>query len=101
MSDLKQAIENAAVQGSLARFIETNINSQHNAVERQEICQQIKQQLNQGRLAIVNPRRKNGLIVYKTYHAEFAGPGAIVGGQFDLDATKIIAVGNISLIASR
>ena len=49
-------------------------------------------------LLIVNPRRKNGLIVYKKYHAEFVGPGAIVGGQFDLDATNILAVGSISLV---
>ena len=49
-------------------------------------------------LLIVNPRRKNGLIIYKKYHAEFAGPGAIVGGQFDLGATNVLAVGNVSLV---
>jgi hypothetical protein len=49
-------------------------------------------------LLVVNPRRKNGLIIYKKYHAEFAGPGAIVGGQFDLDAVEVIPVGKISLI---
>ena len=49
-------------------------------------------------LLIVNPCRKNGLIVYKKYHAEFIGPGAVVGGQFDLDVTNIIAVGKISLV---
>ena len=50
-------------------------------------------------LSIVNPRRKNGLIVYKKYHAEFIGPGAIVGGNFDLDAVDIIPVGSISLVS--
>lgn len=59
-----------------------------------EILQQIQSQ----KLLIVNPRRKNGLIVYKPYHAEFVGPGAIVGGQFDLDATAITKVGQLSLI---
>ncbi len=49
-------------------------------------------------LLIVNPRRKNGLIVYKKYHAEFIGPGAIVGGYFDLDAVDLIPVGSLSLI---
>ena len=49
-------------------------------------------------LLIVNPRRKNGLLVYKRYHAEFIGPGAILGGEFDTDATNLIAVGNVSLI---
>lgn len=52
-------------------------------------------------LLIVNPRRKNGLIVYKKYHAEFAGPGAIVGGQFDLDAVSILDVGKVSLVAPK
>lgn len=50
-------------------------------------------------LLIVNPRRKNGLIIYKKYHAEFAGPGAIVGGQFDLGLINLLAVGNVSLIS--
>ncbi len=48
---------------------------------------------------IVNPRRKNGLIIYKEYHAEFAGPGAIVGGMFDTNVTKILPVGNLSFIS--
>ncbi len=64
----------------------------------QDICDQVRWQLQQGELLIVNPRRKNGLIIYKTYHAEFAGPGAIVGGQFDLDVSKLLAVGNLSLV---
>jgi hypothetical protein len=50
-------------------------------------------------LLIVNPRRKNGLIIYKKYHAEFAGPGAIVGGQFDLGLINLLAVGNVSLVS--
>ncbi len=60
----------------------------------EDILAQIKSQ----KLFIVNPRRKNGLIVYKKYHAEFIGPGAIVGGQFDLNAVDVIFVGNLSLI---
>ncbi len=60
--------------------------------------EQLRSRLAARELLIVNPRRKNGLIVYKKYHAEFVGPGAIVGGQFDLDATKVLAVGNVSLV---
>ena len=60
----------------------------------EDLLAQIKSQ----KLLIVNPRRKNGLIVYKKYHAEFIGPGAIVGGQFDLNAVDVIFVGNLSLI---
>ena len=49
-------------------------------------------------LLLVNPRRRGGLILYKRYHAEFAGPGAAVGGQFDLDCQEVLPVGNLSLI---
>lgn len=59
---------------------------------------EILAQLQAKELLVVNPRRKNGLIIYKKYHAEFAGPGAIVGGQFDYDAVEVIAVGKLSLI---
>ena len=59
-----------------------------------EILQRIRSQ----ELLMVNPRRKNGLIIYKKYHAEFVGPGAIVGGQFDPDVIEVIPVGNLSLI---
>ena len=62
---------------------------------------QVLSRLKAGELLVVNPRRKNGLVVYKKYHAEFAGPGAIVGGQFDLDAISVIAVGNMSLVSPK
>lgn len=68
-----------------------------NQLEEQKTLQ-LRSQLRRGELLIVNPRRKNGLIIYKTYHAEFAGPGAIIGGNFDLDTSHLLAVGNISLI---
>ncbi|MBD2098615.1 hypothetical protein H6F90_26485 [Trichocoleus sp. FACHB-591] len=55
-------------------------------------------QLNSGRLLMVNSRRRNGLVIYKQFHAEFAGPGAAVGGFFDVNCTKAIAVGDLSLI---
>ena len=61
----------------------------------------ILQQIQSQKLLVVNPRRKNGLIVYKKYHAEFVGPGAIVGGQFDSDAISVIAVGKLSLIVPK
>ncbi len=61
--------------------------------------QQLLEQLEAKELLIVNPRRKNGLILYKKYHAEFAGPGAIIGGEFDLGVTNVLAVGGISLVS--
>lgn len=49
-------------------------------------------------LSIVDPRRRNGLIIYKRYHAEFAGPGAAVGGIFDHDCRQVIPVGDMMLL---
>jgi len=59
----------------------------------------ILQQLHDQQLLIVNPRRRNGLILFKRYHAEFAGPGSAVGGLFDLDCQRVLPVGNISLLS--
>ena len=50
-------------------------------------------------LLIVSPRRRNGLILFKRYHAEFAGPGAAVGGLIDRDCERVLPVGNLSLIS--
>lgn len=58
----------------------------------------ILRQLHDKQLLIVNSRRRNGLILYKRYHAEFAGPGAAVGGLIDLDCQRVLPVGNLSLL---
>ncbi|MEQ9232813.1 hypothetical protein [Coleofasciculus sp. E2-BRE-01] len=49
-------------------------------------------------LLIVDPRRRNGVILWKRYHAEFAGPGAAVGGIFDQDCRLMIPVGELQLL---
>lgn len=54
--------------------------------------------LRSGQVWMVNSRRRNGLILYKSFHAEFAGPGAAVGGFFDQDCQRVIPVGKLSLI---
>jgi hypothetical protein len=59
---------------------------------------QILQYLQSGKLWMVNSRRRNGLILCKSFYAEFAGPGAAVGGLFDLDCQRVIPVGDLSLI---
>ncbi len=51
-----------------------------------------------GDLLIVSSRRRNGLILFKKYHAEFAGPGAAVGSHLDLDCERIHSVGSLSLL---
>lgn len=55
--------------------------------------------LHSGQVLMVNSRRRNGLIIYKRFHAEFAGPGATVGGFYDRDCLAALPVGNLSLIS--
>ena len=59
---------------------------------------EILSQLHQKESLIVNPRKRNGLILIKTYHAEFAGPGSVIGGEFDTDVVRVLAVGNLFLL---
>ncbi len=54
-------------------------------------------QINSGQLLVVDSRRRNGLILFKRFHAEFAGPGAAVGGFFDIDAQQTVPVGDVAL----
>jgi hypothetical protein len=58
----------------------------------------ILQCLANGQLLVVNSRKRNGLILCKEYHAEFAGPGAAIGSFFDLDCKQVIPVGDLSLV---
>ena len=60
---------------------------------------QLLTQLNSGQLLIVDGSRRNGIIIYKRYYAEFAGPGAAVGGFFDVGARRILPVGDLQLVA--
>lgn len=73
---------------------------EHNqaAIELQD-TDDILHRLTSEELLIVNSRRRNGLIICKRYYAEFAGPGAAVGGGFDMDCEQIIPVGELSLIS--
>ena len=42
-----------------------------------------------GKIFMVNSRRRNGLILFKEYYAEFAGPGAAIGGDYDSDCQGV------------
>lgn len=70
----------------------TNGNEDHSASE-------ILQLLHSGQVLMVNSRRRNGLIIYKNFHAEFAGPGAAVGSFYDRDCQGALPVGNLSLLS--
>ena len=54
--------------------------------------------LQSGQVFVVNSRNHNGLILFKRYHAEFAGPGAAVGGNYDSDCERVLPIGNLSLL---
>ena len=58
----------------------------------------IIKELNSGKLLLVDSRRRNGLILIKHFHAEFAGPGAAVGGAFDVESVQAIPVGEFCLV---
>ncbi len=49
-------------------------------------------------ILLISPRFRNGLIIYKQYHAEFAGPGSIIGGELDADVIQVLPVGDLSLV---
>lgn len=55
--------------------------------------------LHSGKVFVVNSRRRNGLLLIKQFHAEFAGPGAAVGGNYDRDCLVAVPIGNLSLLA--
>ena len=59
---------------------------------------EILAEINNGQLLMVDCRRRNGLILIKRFHAEFAGPGAAVGGAFDVDSVRAVPVGDFCLV---
>jgi hypothetical protein len=75
-----------------------NLNLNRDQIQNSQALE-ILRQLHDKQLLIVNTRRRNGLIIYKRYHAEFAGPGSAVGGLFDLDCQRVLPVGNLSLVS--
>lgn len=58
----------------------------------------VLEQIRQNDLLMINSRRRNGLILFKKYHAEFAGPGAAVGASLDRDCEHVYPVGTLSLL---
>lgn len=84
-------ISSICVTSSYGSCDMTNLSSGQNNSE-------FLQLLHSGQVLMVNSRRRNGLIIYKGFHAEFAGPGATVGGFYDRDCIAALPVGNLSLI---
>lgn len=111
-SDNKQPYQTALYkeEETLARLTKTanfqgasGINQQSLNFRKDQMCdspaERILKQLHNKQLLIVNPKRRNGIILYKRYHAEFAGPGSAVGVSLDTDCQKILPVGNLDLIS--
>ncbi len=61
------------------------------------MSEKILEKLHQGQLMMINSRKRNGLILIKPFHAEFAGPGSAIGGAFDLNCQAVISVGDLSI----
>lgn len=59
---------------------------------------EVVSEMKSGRLMVVNSRRRNGLIVLREFHAEFAGPGAAIGGGLDDGVIDVIPIGDLSLL---
>jgi hypothetical protein len=55
-------------------------------------------QLKRGDLLVVDSRKRSGLIIFKPFHAEFAGPGAAIGSVFDQDCVAVMPVGDFSAV---
>lgn len=65
--------------------------------QREQQVRDIVTRLQGKQLLVINARRKNGLILFKPYHAEFAGPGAAIGAEFDNNVINVLPVGKLSL----
>ena len=59
---------------------------------------EILNQLQSGQLLRVKACSGNAIIICHRHHAELAGPGAAVGSSFDIDCSRVIPVGNISIV---
>ncbi|HIK27055.1 MAG: hypothetical protein N3E45_07380 [Oscillatoriaceae bacterium SKW80] len=59
---------------------------------------QILPLLKSGHLLAIDPQCRGGLIICKNHHAELAGPGAAVGGAFDLTCLKVVPLGDCRFI---
>ncbi len=55
-------------------------------------------QIKRGQLLAVDSHKRGGLIIFKPFHAEFAGPGAAIGGVFDQDCVAVLPVGDFAAI---
>lgn len=48
-----------------------------------------------GQLLRIQPGCQGALIIQKQFYADFAGPGAAVGGSFDVDCLSVYVIGEV------
>ncbi|MDA0269047.1 MAG: hypothetical protein O2890_12675 [Cyanobacteria bacterium] len=73
-------------------------NAAHLSVKQNPGEGEVLKQIKSGQLLVVNPRRRNGIVIYRKFHAVFAGPGSAVGGDFDRNCVGILPLGKLSLL---
>lgn len=61
---------------------------------------EILTQLQSGQLLRVEGQPGSALIICHRHYAELAGPGAAVGGVFDLDCSRVIPIGSPAIVYS-
>lgn len=57
------------------------------------------QLLRSGQLLALSANSQGGLLIQKPFFAEFAGPGAAVGGSFDVKCTFVYVLGTVEFQA--
>ena len=83
--------QKASVRAGNWQFFGASVNQD---IQADNKADDVVEKIDSGQLWVVNSRRRNGLIVVREFHAEFAGPGAAVGGSLDEDIVKVIPIGN-------
>ncbi|WP_052128631.1 hypothetical protein [Neosynechococcus sphagnicola] len=57
------------------------------------------QLLGSGQLLSLSPHHQGWLILQKPFYTEFVGPGAAIGGSFDVQCKSIFAIGDVQFVA--
>ena len=52
-----------------------------------------------GQLLVLKPNCRGWLIIQKPFYADFVGPGAAVGGSFDIQSTSVYVMGEVEFYA--
>ncbi len=76
-------LEDSTVKWWAERAKQSSGSSSNVPVNETLAVDSLLKKINRGDLLVVNSRRRNGLIIFREFYAEFAGPGAAVGGDFD------------------